>query len=84
MVKYRRINGIYVTGSGSVQFRPGVKMKCIHSFLTAENWESCILVFTKSFFFSVYNLFSSKQLDTVSEDVAIMIICVYILPSSMP
>lgn len=68
-------------GTGSVQFRPGVKMKCIHSFLTAENWESCILAFTKSFFSSAYNLFSGQELDKVSEDVAIMIICVYILSS---
>lgn len=80
-MKYRRNKGIYVMGTGSVQFRTGVKMKCIHSFLTAENWESCILAFTKSFFSSAYNLFSGQELDNVSEDVAVMIMCVYILPS---
>lgn len=71
-------------GIGRVQFKPGVKIKCIHSFLTAENWESCILAFTISFFSSAYNLFFGQELDKVSEDVVIMIMCVYILPSSMP
>lgn len=42
-------------GDGDVKFRPGVKIKCIHSFLTTENWESYILAFKKSFFSSTYN-----------------------------